>query len=134
MTLVTVVLIIGGAVYLGYIRYDPKWHALAPAWMFGNLVLTCIAEEALFRGFLQHRLAHALRAQRYGNVLSVVCIALLFGAAHAAGGFTFAALAALAGLGYGAIYARTQSLSAAILAHFIVNLTHFIGYTYPAAL
>lgn len=134
MTFATTVLVIGGALNSGYIRFDPKWHALAPTWMFGNLVLTCIAEEALFRGFLQHRLTHALRAQRYGILISVVCIALLFGAAHIAGGFTFAALATLAGLGYGTIYARTQSLSAAILAHFLVNLTHFIGYTYPAAM
>lgn len=132
MTLATIVLVIGGAVYSGHIRYDLKWHALAPMWMFGNLVLTCVAEEALFRGFLQQRLADTLRMHRYGTTISVVCIAVLFGVAHLSGGLTFAALATLAGLGYGAIYARTQSLSAAILAHFIVNLTHFIGYTYPA--
>lgn len=45
-----------------------------------------------------------------------------------------ASLATLAGLGYGTIYARTQSLSAVILAHFTVNFVHFIGYTYPAAM
>jgi hypothetical protein len=58
--------------------------------------------------------------------------ALLFGLAHAAGGWRYVLLATLAGTGYGLAYRRTVRIESAILAHFAVNVTHLLLFTYPA--
>jgi uncharacterized protein len=41
---------------LGYVRWDAKWTPLFFAWALANLFLTCLAEEAFFRGFVQREL------------------------------------------------------------------------------
>jgi len=102
-----------------------------PDWLmifaFNNLLFTCVAEEVLFRGYLQGLL------MRYGNVLAVVASSLLFGVAHFAGGGAFVLLASLAGACYGLIYLATGRLYLAVLAHFLFNLYHLIFFSYPLA-
>jgi membrane protease YdiL (CAAX protease family) len=80
---------------------------------------------------LQDRLALSLARFRFGPLLAVACSALLFGAAHMAGGGTYVLLATVAGLGYAYAYYVTQRIEAAIIVHFAVNAVHFIGFTYP---
>jgi membrane protease YdiL (CAAX protease family) len=41
------------------------------------------------------------------------------------------ALATIAGIGYGWIYASTRSLAAAVAAHTGVNAVHYFFFTYP---
>ncbi len=38
---------------LGYVRFDNKLPEFIGYWMWANLFITCVAEEAFFRGFLQ---------------------------------------------------------------------------------
>lgn len=101
----------------------PSWW-----WVFAmnNLLITCVVEEAFFRGFLQHKLG------RYVNVLGAwLLVSILFGLAHFAGGWQYMMVATLAGAVYGAVYLKTGRLTLAILAHFIVNLCHLAIFTYP---
>ena len=126
------------AMAVGPIRYDPKLPAIAAAWMGVNLMLTCIFEETLFRGVIQHRLSSlVVRRPRWNwlplNWLPVFAASVLFGLAHAGGGPVLVAVAAIAGLGYGIAYAITGRVEAAIVAHFTLNSIHFFGFTYPYA-
>ena len=57
---------------------------------------------------------------------------MLFGVAHLAGGWGYVVLAALAGFGYGWIYASTGSIAAAIATHAGLNTLQFLLFTYPA--
>lgn len=127
----TVVIVCG--LLLGYSRVDPKWPAYTPIFLFLNLFFTCVAEEALFRGVVQQRLGQLLEAARYrhAGAVSLVATAVLFGLVHTGGGWGYVLLATLAGLGYGYALLRTGRIEAAILVHFSVNATHFIGFTYP---
>lgn len=126
-------LVIGLAVAAGAVRYDPKLPAITLAWMGSNLMLTCIFEEALFRGVIQERLARWLADRRRLFWLPVVAASVLFGLAHGAGGPVLIVVAGLAGLGYGLAYALTGRVEAAIVAHFTLNAIHFLGFTYPYA-
>jgi hypothetical protein len=119
---------------LGYLTWQPKWTSLFWIWAPVNLFFTCLSEEALFRGFIQRELASALHGTRYGNWVAIAVSALLFGLAHFAGGASYVALAAAAGVGYAIVYQRTQSIEMAMLAHFALNATHFLLFTYPRAL
>lgn len=119
---------------LGYLQWQPKWTPLFWLWATSNLFFTCLSEEALFRGFIQRELAQALAGKPYGTWLPIAVSALLFGAAHFAGGWSYVALATAAGLGYAFIYHRTQSIEMAMLAHFALNATHFLLFTYPRVL
>jgi uncharacterized protein len=126
-----IVVVIGAGLLAGYIEPDLKLPDFALAWLAANLLFTCVAEESFFRGLVQERLAQALEPSRASRWVPVLVSGLLFGAAHAAGGPTFVAMATLAGWGYGAVYARTQSIEAAVLTHFALNAVHFVGFTYP---
>ncbi|NLW46303.1 MAG: CPBP family intramembrane metalloprotease [Firmicutes bacterium] len=41
-------------------------------------------------------------------------------------------IAALAGIGYGYAYHKTQRIETGILVHFALNLVHICCFTYPA--
>lgn len=104
-----------------------RWPDHAGLFLTANLFLTCVAEEAAFRGVVQgllaRRLGTDLRTAR--GWVPVVAAALLFGAAHAAGGIAYVGLASLAGLGYGLIYALTRRIEAAIGLHVALNALVF---------
>ena len=101
----------------------PHWWWL---FAFNNLLFTCVAEEALFRGFIQQGVA-----SRSKPWLGLLVASLLFGAAHLAGGPLLVLLAALAGACYGLAFLLSGRLSVAILLHFLFNFAHLALFTYP---
>jgi membrane protease YdiL (CAAX protease family) len=117
---------------LGYVRWDPKVSSWFPLWAWSTLFFTVIPEEAFFRGLIQISLERGIGGIRLGRAAGLTIASVLFGFAHLAGGPEYVLLAAVAGAGYGWIYLRTNSIGAAILAHFGVNVIHFTLFTYPA--
>ncbi|WP_431104227.1 lysostaphin resistance A-like protein [Roseateles noduli] len=105
-----------------------RWPDNAGLYLAANLFLTCVAEEAAFRGVIQGLLARRLGTdlRTMNGWLPVLLAALLFGLAHAAGGTAYVALAMLAGLGYGLAYALSGRIELAILLHFALNALVFL--------
>lgn len=123
----TSVTVFAAAFALGAIAWQPKWPDNAGLWLLNNLLLVCIVEELLFRGYLQQTL------QRHvPGTIAVIISAALFGATHLSGGLTWALLATLAGVGYGLAF-RRGGLWAALVAHSGHNLLHFTLFSYPLA-
>ncbi|MHA7000109.1 CPBP family intramembrane glutamic endopeptidase [Aeromonas schubertii] len=113
---------------LGALRPEvglPDWWLL---FAINNLLLTCVVEEALFRGYLQQGLV-----RRFSLPIGLPLAALLFGADHLAGGPLMMIFAALAGLCYGLAFHWSQRLWVAVLFHFALNITHLALFTYPLA-
>lgn len=131
--LLTLAAVLGLALASGMVHPDFKIPRVTMLFLVVNLFFTVIAEEAFFRGFLQERLAAALGGMPHAKWIALLCCALLFGAAHLAGGPRLALMAGLAGLGYGYAYAATNRIEAPIAVHFALNAVHFIGFTYPYA-
>jgi uncharacterized protein len=129
----TAAVVIALAVAAGAVRFDPKLPEITAAWLAINLGLTCVFEEALFRGVLQRGLALLLRHRPRLSWVPLAVASLLFGLAHAGGGPVLVAVATLAGVGYGVAYAKTDRIEAAVIAHFTLNSIHFLGFTYPYA-
>nr|WP_329957648.1 CPBP family intramembrane glutamic endopeptidase [Bordetella petrii] len=127
---VAVLACLGLALALGLVGWAPKWPAQGWLWLANNALLVALAEEALFRGYLQQQLAARWQHRRGGAAWAIVIAALVFGLAHAAGGIQWVALAGLAGLAYGVAY-RYGGLAAAVLAHLGLNTVHFVAFTYP---
>lgn len=118
----------GIAWQLGALRPEvglPHWW-----WLFAlnNLLFTCVAEEALFRGAIQQELA-----SRSKPWFAIVASALLFGAIHLPGGPLLALFATLAGCCYGLAFQLSGRLSIAIAVHFAFNFAHLALFTYPLA-
>lgn len=114
----------------GYVRFEPKLAPQLWLWMISNLFFTCIAEEGLFRGFFQEYLSSF--KYKYAEYVAIVIPALFFGAIHFPGGIKYVILATVAGSLYGWIYKVTCRIEASMLAHFTLNLTHILFFTYPA--
>jgi uncharacterized protein len=127
-----IVAMLGLSLALGYVRFAPKFPAESWVWLGVNLLFVCVAEEAFFRGFVQAQLQRLWSRVPRGEWLALLVAAMLFGAAHAAGGAMYVLLATLAGVGYGWVYRRTGRIEASILTHFALNAVHFFGFTYPA--
>ena len=131
--LATGTVVIGAVAASGAIRVDPKLPALALQWVPINLLLTCVFEEVLFRGLVQQSIADGVRRRRQWRWLPIAVASVLFGLVHAGGGPLLIAAAGLAGVGYGLAYARAGYVEAAVLAHFVLNASHFFLFTYPYA-
>ncbi|MBB1312011.1 MULTISPECIES: CPBP family intramembrane glutamic endopeptidase [Aliivibrio] len=101
----------------------PSWW-----WLFAlnNLLLTCVAEEAFFRGFVQQSLS-----KRFGWIVGIAIASVLFGLAHIGGGLLLVAFATLAGVGYGLAFHYSSRLWVAVLFHFLFNFFHLVFFTYP---
>jgi uncharacterized protein len=129
--LVTAAVGMAVVVLMGYSSFAPKWTALFLLFAPINLFFTCLSEEAFFRGFVQHeigRIGHN-RALAAGSAPAIG--AILFGLAHFGGGINYVIAAAIAGLGYGWAFMRTQRIEAAMAVHFGVNAVHFLLFAYP---
>lgn len=108
---------------VGLATLDPRWLPGMAYWIVGNLFLTIVAEEALFRGMLQRKLEEGLRrVGRWAFPLALVLSAVAFGLAHLPWGAALAAVAALAGVFYGAMYGRDHALVWAVAAHASTNV------------
>ena len=103
----------------------PRWWWL---FSFNNLLFTCVAEEALFRGLIQQGVA-----SRSKPWLGLLVASLLFGTAHLAGGPLLVLFAALAGACYGLAFLLSGRLGVAIAIHFLFNFAHLALFTYPLA-
>jgi CAAX protease family protein len=133
--LILIAIVMVCALSIGQVRVDPKWPAVFPVWAWANLLFTCTAEEALFRGVIQRRLqgeSASTGETTPRSVAGLVLAGIVFGVAHYAGGVSAIVLAAIAGVGYGWIYWRTNRIEGSILAHFLLNTTHILLFTYPA--
>ncbi|AJJ62502.1 CPBP family intramembrane glutamic endopeptidase [Yersinia aldovae] len=114
------------AVALGGLKIElhtPPWIG---SFVIANVFFVCLAEEALFRGYLQQRLSQWL-----GSYPALLITALLFGAAHFAGGPLLMVFAALAGVIYGLAWLWSGRLWVAVAFHFALNLMHLLFFTYP---
>ena len=131
----TVLLTLGLAISLGLLKLAPKWPDFALQFIFCNLLLTCVAEEAFFRGLLQRPLLSRLQQRGLSPVTAawtaIGAVSLLFGLAHLAGGLAYAWVATFASIGYGWAYQRSGRIEVAIVTHFALNLLHFSALTYP---
>ncbi len=134
IVVINVVVVAVGACVLGYLTWQPKWTPIFWIWAPVNLFFVCLSEEAFFRGFIQRELTSSLQRMRYGSGVAIVVSGVLFGLAHFAGGTSYIVLATAAGIGYGVVYHRAQSIEMSMLAHFTLNATHFLLFTYPQAL
>ncbi|MDQ2045588.1 CPBP family intramembrane metalloprotease [Pseudoalteromonas sp. 20-92] len=130
IVIATVLATLIAALMLGLVSFNPKVPDFWLAFIAINLLFTCVAEEALFRGLLQTKLSQIITPTRLA-LLAPLITAGIFALAHFAGGINYVLVSFIAGLGYGYIFYRTQRLEWAILCHWLVNVCHFFLFTYP---
>ncbi|KZY48406.1 CPBP family intramembrane glutamic endopeptidase [Oleiphilus sp. HI0117] len=124
-----------GIFLIGYIlgvNTDFKFGQLTFAFIFINLFVTCIAEEAFFRLIIQRFIF--LKSSTASA--AIIGSSLLFTLAHfhtGPGAIERLSLIFAAGLLYAWSYQRSNSLLLAILLHFSINLIHFSFFVYPAS-
>lgn len=135
LSLLGILLIMGLSLYLGVVRFDPKFLLLFLLWPFANLFLVVIPEEAFYRGFVQNEIYQALlsRLPKLAGFVAVFLTALFFTLIHVfwVNSLPFLSLVFVAGCVYGAIYQYTKAIESSILCHFLLNMIHVLFFTYP---
>ena len=118
------------ALMIGLVVFSPKVPDFWLAFVAINLLFTCVAEEAFFRGLLQTKLSQLITAKRLA-IFAPLITAVVFALAHFIGGWSYVLVSGVAGFGYSYIFYKTQRLEWAILCHWLVNVSHFFLFTYP---
>ena len=77
------------------------------------IFLTALPEEAVFRGVAQDGIRGGLRGSAHATAYATLLAGTLFGLAHAGGGLMYVVLSAVAGIGYGWVYATSRSMMVA---------------------
>lgn len=107
-----------------------KWELSLPWWLgyflFSNLFLVALVEEAYFRGYLQQRLCEFLNP-----AWALLIASIAFGLIHYRSGILMVVFASLAGIIYGLAYRYSKYLWVSVFFHFGLNLMHLIFFTYP---
>jgi len=114
------------ATLVGGLRVELHQPAWLGSFMLANLFFVSLAEEALFRGYIQQRLS-----QLMGNFWGLLIAAILFGLVHYAGGPLLVLFAALTGIIYGLAWLWSGRIWVSTLVHFAFNLLHLLFFTYP---
>jgi len=118
------------ALMIGLVGFSPKVPDFWLAFVAINLLFTCVAEEAFFRGLLQTKLSQLITVKRLA-IFAPLITAAVFALAHFIGGWSYVLVSGVAGVGYSYIFYKTQRLEWAILCHWLVNVSHFFLFTYP---
>lgn len=126
--LIAIFLLMGLTLIFNFVKVDYKLHDYFIIWALNNLLAAAMAEEVLFRGFLQRHLSFIIKSP---EVIAVIITALGFGALHWKGGIEYVMYASIAGVMYGLIYQKSKNIIFSILSHFFLNLIHIIFFTYP---
>jgi membrane protease YdiL (CAAX protease family) len=115
-------------------KLDPKLGELTLAFIFFNLLVTCIAEEAFFRLVIQNGIYNVSKGF-LGGWFAVFLTAVIFMLAHfhtGIGADKRLLLIFIAGLLYGGIYLKSKSFGSAVFAHFTINIIYFSLFAFPA--
>jgi uncharacterized protein len=111
-------------------RLDPKWPAGLVEFALSNALLTCAAEEALFRGVLYGLIRRWLPTSPLGGWICIAATTLVFVMVHR-GSTEYLLMVGLVGIGCGWVRERTGHISAAFATHVSINLAHFLLLSYP---
>ena len=114
------------AVAAGALLPEVSWPAWIGLFVLVNLLMTCLTEEAFFRGFLQKALI-----ERIGTAGGIAAASLLFGLVHFPAGAAVVAFATLLGAACGLGHWYGGRLRYAVWIHFGFNLIHLLFFTYP---
>jgi hypothetical protein len=115
---------------IGFIELDVTFSWVIGIWFVRNLIFTVVAEEALFRGFIQPKIESHL-STRNRSIIAVLLTAILFGSVHLYGGWQYGLIATIAGVLYGYAFMKTGRLEMAMVAHVALNLGHILFFSYP---
>ena len=127
-------IMIGLALISGTVKLQFKIPSYPFLRYFNNLIFVSIAEEALYRGFIQNKLIDWLQKIQYKKYIALFLTALIFTFTHwfwapDIGTFIFVFLA---GLLYGYVYVATERIESAVICHFLLNFIHMTFFTYHA--
>jgi CAAX protease family protein len=129
---ITIALLMFIALKFKFVAWDMKFTPFVFMWVVINLFFVCLIEEVLFRGFLQTELTNILGFMKYNKLAALLLASVAFGLFHYKGGTSYMIYTAIAGLGYGWAYMRSERIEGAIFAHFMLNFVHFCFFTYPS--
>ena len=131
-TILAVSIVAFAGMVMKVVSFDPKFPDLWITWIVISLLVHCVAEEALFRLFLQGGIQNILSTYKYAPVISILISSAAYTAYMFPESTNFLAAIFVGNLFFGYVYYKTQRVEASILLHFIINLIHFFFFTYPS--
>lgn len=133
--LLSPLLIIGLAIVLFDLKWEPKSIQQILIFSAANILLTCIAEEAFMRFLLQQPMILAMsrwtRNPWFQEAVPLFLVTAVFVAIHSGVKGSAIWVYGLAGLLYGLSYTLSKNIFYPIAVHAAVNILHFSVLTYP---
>ncbi len=130
-TLLSVSIIAIAGLMLKVVSFDPKFPELWATWIVVSLLVHCVAEEAIFRLFLQGGIQNLLSSFKYAPIISILVASIGYTVYMMPQPTNFLGAIFVGNMFFGYIFYKTQRIEASILLHFLVNFIHFFFFTYP---
>lgn len=127
----TILFLMIPSLLIGLVKIEVKFDYILPLWALNNLLIVCVAEELFFRGFLQRNLTNYFYKFKNKENISIFITSFIFATLHLFLSWKFALISFFASIFYGLAFKITKDIKYPILLHFLVNLTHFIFFSYP---
>jgi uncharacterized protein len=128
-------LIIGVAISVLGLQWQPKPIEKILQFAIVSLLITCVAEEVFMRFLFQQNLRNAVASftanRALQEIIPLLLVTGIFVAIHAGISGATVWVYALAGFLYGLSYTLSKNILYPIAIHFLVNQIHFSFLTYP---
>lgn len=118
--------------FIGVLSWEPKIPSFSLPFLFSNLFLLVVPQEAFFRGFLQRQfsLLFKSRALKFGAILFASLIFLVVQIVFVSY-WPLLVIGFISSLMLGFLYHITGSIESVIITHFFINTMHLFFFTYP---
>jgi membrane protease YdiL (CAAX protease family) len=125
----TFIFIIGLAYLFKFIAFDLKLQFDTTFYIFAlnNLLIVCLMEEVLYRFILTTEIKERFTQNK---TIIILLTSFIFALSHLPN-VPYAILALASGIFYSLAYLRNYRIESSILLHFLINIIHFVFFSYP---
>lgn len=128
----SIIALAGVALGSGILKPDVKIPIGWERFVISNILISCAAEEALFRGVIFSGLMRVTKNLKavYSAVVTIGVSTILFTSVHG-GPAAYLLLVFLVGAACGVVRYKTGSVNASLITHAGANMVHFFLLSYP---
>lgn len=130
VSLMTLIMLSSLGIALEIVDVDFKVPDLWLIWAIVNLLTICTSDELLHRFFVLNGILKVLGSGKVSKIIALLFSAVICCITHP-GPASYMFMVFFGGILLGIVYLQTRRVEASIMLHFMINIIHFLFFSYP---